>query len=101
MRKLYLPNGGTRFLSRGPGAYRLAYASQRHGLADRMHARNRRLHWRLGADYCELLNDWPPKPKRMRWRTYEAICDRLDAVSDELDSEPLRVLARLTRLGTR
>jgi hypothetical protein len=36
--KLYLPNGGTRFLSRGPGAYRLAYASQRHGRVDRMHA---------------------------------------------------------------
>jgi hypothetical protein len=29
VRKLYLPNGGTRFLSRGPGVYRLDYASQR------------------------------------------------------------------------
>jgi AAA domain len=33
--KLYLPNGGVRFLSHGPGAYRLAYASQRHGRLDR------------------------------------------------------------------
>jgi hypothetical protein len=100
VQKLYLPNGGTRFLSRGPDAYRLAYASQRHGLVDRMHARNRRLYARLGTDYGGLLNDsWPPKPKRMRWRTYNAICDRLDAASHVLDLELLQVLASLTRLG--
>ena len=49
--KLYLPNGGQRFLSRGRGAYRLAYASQRQGQLDRMHARSRKLYARLGADY--------------------------------------------------
>ena len=34
---------GTRFLSRGRGAYRLAYESQRHGCVDRIHAQNRQL----------------------------------------------------------
>jgi hypothetical protein len=50
VRKLYLPNGGMRFLSRGPGAYRLAYDSQRQGRMDQAHSRNRRLYQRLGAD---------------------------------------------------
>jgi hypothetical protein len=34
--KLYLPNGGARFLSRGLGAYHLAYTSQRRGRVDRL-----------------------------------------------------------------
>jgi hypothetical protein len=69
--KLYLPNGGTRFLSRGRGAYRLAYASQRHGAVDRMHDRSRKLYRQLGADYDGPVGeDWPPKPKGMHWRTY-------------------------------
>ncbi len=37
------PNGGARFLSRGLGAYRLAYTSQRRGPVDRVHERCRRL----------------------------------------------------------
>jgi len=75
VRKLYLPNGGTRFLSRGPGAYRLACASQRQGRVDRMYARSRRLYRLLGADYYGPLDGcWPPKPKGMRWQTYNAIC---------------------------
>ncbi len=98
VRKLYLPNGGTRFLSRGPGAHKLAYASQRYGLMDRAHARCARLHRRLGADYHGLEGFWPPKPKRMRWRTYNAICARLDQEEHRLDAGLLRVLARLERL---
>src|SRR5271165_1227048 len=98
VRKLYLPNGGTRFLSRGPGAYTLAYASQRQGRLDRMHARSRRLCARLGADYNGPAGDWPPpKPKRMRWRTYSAICDQLEVEAYGLNMGLLRVAGRLTR----
>ena len=97
VRKLYLPNGGTRFLSRGPGAYKLAYASQRQGRTDRMHVRSRRLYARLGANYNGPLgNGFPPKPKGMRWRTYSAICDRLAAEARGLDAELLRAYQRLT-----
>jgi hypothetical protein len=96
VRKLYLPNGGTRFLSRGPGAYSLAYASQRHGRVGRIHARGQRLYRRLGGDYCGPLDDsLPPKPKRMRWRTYNAICHRLEADARLLDADLLRVMQRL------
>jgi hypothetical protein len=97
VRKLYLPNGGTEFLSRGPGAYRLAYASQRHGWVDRVHARNRRLYRHLGADYDGAGDFWPPKPKGMRWRTYEAICDRLKLGEQQLDAGLLRVFQRSER----
>jgi hypothetical protein len=98
VRKLYLPNGGTRFLSRGPGAYRLAYASQRHGWINRVHARSRRLYRRLGADYGGLANGfWPEKPKGMRWRTYNAICEQLEVEEGRLNVDLLQVLERLQR----
>src|ERR1700760_2646340 len=91
--KLYLPNGGIRFLSRGPGAYRLPYASQRQGRTGRMHARSRQLYRKLGAEYYGPLDSClPPKPKRMRWRTYEAICDKLNAEAHELNLELIRAL---------
>jgi hypothetical protein len=99
VRKLYLPNGATHFLSRGPGAYRLAYASQRHGWVDRAHERSRRHYRRPGADYYGADGFWPPKPKpkpkRMRWRTYSANCDRLKAKENQLDLGLLRAVHRL------
>ena len=96
--KLYLPNGGDRFLSRGPGAYRLAYASQRQAPIDRMHARSRKPYARLGANYGGQYGGyWPPKPSGMRWRTYEAICDRLNAELEGLNMGLLRVAERLMR----
>jgi hypothetical protein len=96
VRKLYLPNGGTRFLSRKPGAYRLAYRSQRHGQVDRTRARIRRLYARLGADYNGLDGDrWPPKPKGMRRRTYTAICHSLDSEAGGLSRSFSRAVERL------
>ena len=95
--KLYLPNGGNRFLSRGRGAYRLAYASQRHGPTDRMHDRSRKLYKRLGADYGGQYGGWPPKPKGMHWRTYDTICDQLQMESDGLDMGLALVFERLMR----
>jgi hypothetical protein len=43
----------------------------------------------------------PPKPKGMRWRTYKAICEKLDAAAHELDLDLLRVVERLERLAAR
>lgn len=92
VRKLYLPNGGNRFLSRGRGGYRLDYASQRQGQLDRIHARSRKLYRKLGADYDGPLSDtWPPKPKGMHWRTYAAICDKLDREACAMNLDFMRV----------
>jgi hypothetical protein len=80
--KLYLPRGGHRFWSRA--AYGLGYACQRE---DRMYQAQRQalkvyraLHgdgnWRDGA---------PPKPKAMRWRTYERLASKLDYYNARFD----------------
>lgn len=85
--KLYLPNGGLRFLSRGPGAYRLAYASQRADDMQRSHGRLARLHRRLGGQYRCFDEMPPPRPKWMRratydrlWATWEEQVERHDAI---------------------
>jgi hypothetical protein len=74
---LYLPNGGTRFLSRGRGAYPLAYASQNGSAMDRSHARLARLHRKMGADYDNPDAPPPPRPKWMRHHTYARLVAEL------------------------
>jgi hypothetical protein len=94
--KLYLPRGGHRFWSRA--AYRLGYACQRE---DRMYQAQRQAlkvyralegegNWRDGA---------PPKPKWMRWRTYERLADKLDFHNARFDGGWLVSVSRL--LGRR
>ncbi len=95
--KLYLPNGGDKFLSRGRAAYRLAYASQREEPTDRMHRRSRKLYAKLGADYDGNCGSLPEKPKGMHWRTYEAICDRLAVEAEGLNMGLEREFEKLTR----
>jgi hypothetical protein len=80
--KLYLPRGGHRFWSRA--GYGLGYASQREGRMDRIH--------RQGAKLCRQLgdSDWwpqslPPKPKWMRWATYERKQERFDQLEAQLN----------------
>jgi hypothetical protein len=82
VRRLYLPLGGCHFWSRR--AYELAYASQRETKFDRALRRARKLRLRLGADPVD--DEYPDKPQRMRWATYNRLMDRLvaaDAVTDE------------------
>jgi hypothetical protein len=87
-RKLYLPLGGRHFWSRR--AYRLAYASQRETDFDRALRRARKLYDRLGGDPAD--DEYPDKPKRMRWRTYNRLMDKLVA-ADEVTDERLALLA--------
>src|SRR5262249_22135832 len=65
--RLFLPSDGQRFMSRA--AYRLAYACQREGPAERLMRKARKLHRALGGQGDEL--EAPDKPKGMHWRTYE------------------------------
>ena len=76
--KLYLPNGGVQFLSRGRGAYRLAYQSQRQTALDRSHERLGSIIRSLGAKYTHVDMPLPPRPKGMRHRTYEQVAERWD-----------------------
>jgi hypothetical protein len=82
VRNLYLPLGGRHFWSRH--AYELAYASQRETKYDRALRRARKLRLRLGGDPAD--DEYPDKPPRMRWGTYNRMMDKLaaaDGVADE------------------
>lgn len=73
--KLFLPRGGHQFLSRG--AYGLGYACQRENRMSRAQRQARKVYRALRGD-----GNWrdgaPPKPKGMRWRTYDRLAERLD-----------------------
>jgi hypothetical protein len=73
--KLYLPNGAYTFASRR--AYRLGYRSQRETPRDRSITRAFKLRDRLGGRGG--IGDYIPKPKWMRWRTYELQIARIEA----------------------
>jgi hypothetical protein len=87
VRKLYLPLGGRHFWSRR--AYELAYASQRETKYDRALRRARKVRLRLGGDPAD--DEYPDKPPRMRWATYNRLMDRLIA-ADAVVDERLRLL---------
>lgn len=83
--KLYLPNGGWQFWSRQ--AYGLGYACQRETKADRRMRRARKLHRALGGDGQAIRQSAPPpKPKGMRWRTYERKVAEWCAADEEADA---------------
>ena len=93
--KLFLPLGGHQFWSRY--AYRLGYASQREDAAGRAQRQARKVSASLG-DADHWMGGPPPKPKWMRWRTYERKAARLDAYNAAYDvgfsASVARLLAR-------
>jgi hypothetical protein len=68
---LWKPNGATRFSSRHAWGRRVAYQSQFNDPTNRAHAGKARVKNRLIADLDPDEWDLPPKPKGMRWPTYE------------------------------
>jgi hypothetical protein len=95
VRMLYLPLGARRFASRR--AYRLAYASQRGTGVDRAHRGQAKIKARLIGDHDPGEWDLPPKPKWMRWRTYQRYVDKYDHYEGVLDEGTFTALARLLR----
>lgn len=96
--KLYLPNGAHRFASRR--AYGLAYASQRRSRTDVGHDRLRRLYRKLGGKYNHFEQPPPPKPKWMRWQTYDRLRAEIAAAEDAHNAVFIAGAARLlTRWG--
>lgn len=80
--KLFLPLGGHRFLSRY--AWRLGYASQREDARGRAQLQARKISRSLGnADHW--IDGPPPKPKWMRWSTYERKAQKLEIMNARFD----------------
>jgi hypothetical protein len=92
-RKLFLPNGGRRFLSRQ--AYGLFYRSQAAGRMERMRTRIGKLCRRLGGAWSVSSCDLPPKPKWMRWATYRRMEAQAWAAEEIIDAEFAAAVARL------
>jgi len=97
--KLFLPNGGLYFWSRR--AYGLGYACQRETKSDRLMRKSRKLHRALGG-HGQAIGDAlpPPKPKWMRWRTYERKVASWRAADEQADAAWIEGAARfLVRRG--
>jgi hypothetical protein len=87
--KLYLPNGAFIFAARQAQAraYRLADRSQREAPHDRALRRAFKLRGKLGADGG--IGDYVPKPKWMRWRTYDRKLEEIFAAEEVVDAHLL------------
>jgi hypothetical protein len=90
VRKLYLAPGEEYVACRH--CCDLRYASQREDYAHRAMSKAQAIRVRLGGR-AAMLDEFPPKPKRMRWKTYRL----LRARSEELWVRSLKATLRLPR----
>jgi hypothetical protein len=95
VRVLYRPGGAPRFSSRHAWGRRAAYASQFLDPVGRAWRTQAKVKARLIADEDPDLWDLPPKPKRMRQRTYDYWEARYDEAEDVLDGHLCSAVARL------
>jgi hypothetical protein len=92
---LWKPSGATRFCSRQTWGRQVAYQSQFNDATNRAHAGKARIKSRLIADLDPDEWDLPPKPKWMRWATYNRHVDRFDRYEEILDYGCVALAAKL------
>ena len=83
--KLFLPNGRQHFWSRR--GYDFGYACQREDRFSRLQRRAARLNRQLGGEGLETWDMPPPKPKWMRWPTYEGKYERWERAVERANAE--------------
>jgi hypothetical protein len=94
---LWKPPGANRFCSRQTWGRQVAYGSQFASPHDRALNAAQDIRYRLGwEDYTSIDDCMPPKPKWMRWRTYERIIQRCEANEAICNQYLWGILARLT-----
>ena len=91
---LWMPSGAPRFCSRQTWGRRVAYASQFADADNRAHRGQAKIKARLIADLDPDEWDLPPKPKWMRWSTYNRYVERYDAYEAILDYGIAELLAK-------
>ena len=94
---LWKPPGAARFCSRQAWGRQVAYASQFLGRDSRAHHGQSKINSRLCSIGRFDPEDWnfPPKPKWMRWKTYNRLEQKFDRYEDILDSGIERLVAKL------
>jgi hypothetical protein len=92
---LWKPNGATRFCSRQTWGRQVAYQSQFNDATNRARGGQAKIKSRLIADLDPDEWDLPPKPKWMRWATYERYVKRHTHYQDILDYGCAALAAKL------
>jgi hypothetical protein len=91
---LWKPSGATQFCSRQTWGRQVAYQSQFNDPTSRAHAGKARIKNRLISSSDPDEWDLPPKPKWMRWPTYNRHIARFERYEDVLDSGCAALVAR-------
>jgi hypothetical protein len=97
---LWKPPGAKEFCSRQALGRQVAYSSQFQSVYNRGHAGKAKIKDRLIGELDP--NEWelPPKPKWMRWRTYNRLAERFETYDDMIypdDSTLPALVAKLIR----
>jgi hypothetical protein len=79
------------------GERKVAYRSQFLLVYDRGHTGQAKIKARLIGDLDPGDWDLPPKPKWMRWRTYNRLVERFDAYEDMTYPDGFALVAKLMR----
>ena len=96
---LWRPPGATRFCSRQAWRRQVAYASQFASPVDRAHRGKAKIKSRLIGTCDPDEWDLPPKPKWMRWPTYNRCVEKFDTYEDLLDRHLWVAIARVISRG--
>jgi hypothetical protein len=91
---LWKPSGATRFCSRQTWGRQVAYQSQFNDATNRAHAGKVRIKSRLIAELDPDEWDLPPKPKWMRWATYNRHEEKFDQYEAVLDNGCAALVAK-------
>jgi hypothetical protein len=92
---LWMPPGAERFCCRQAWGKQVAYASQFAGPDNRAHIGQAKIKSRLNADPDPDNWDLPPKPKWMRWSTYNRYVQKFDACENILSQNIAELVALL------
>jgi hypothetical protein len=92
---LWRPPGATEFRCRQGWGRRVAYASQFLNADSRAHRGKAKIKARLLGDFDPDEWELPPKPKWMRWRTYNRLVQRFDSYQEILDQGVPELMAKL------
>ena len=92
---LWRPPGAKRFCSRQAWTRQAAYASQFLDADNRAHRGKAKIKARLIGDCDPDEWDLPPKPKWMRWSTYNRLVEKFDSYEEVLDRGITELMAKL------
>jgi hypothetical protein len=95
---LWKPPGADRFCSRQTWGRQVAYSSQFQDATNRAHLGKARIKSRLIGSLDPDEWELPPKPKWMRWKTYNRHVERFDQYEAELEHGCALLAAKLSGL---